>query len=592
MNNQTRTGVTSVEVKSDGKKLPDSFAIVRVEVEKRVNRISAATIEILDGSAAQQDFPLSADKMLSPGSEIEVSAGFGSNTDPIFKGVITKVGIRADGEFESRLIIECKDHAIKMTVGRKSANYINKKDSEIIRSLISSYSGLTPSVDTTETEQHELVQYYCSDWDFLIMRAEANGLLVTTDGGDVQVKKAELSKSVVSVSYGVNVISIELDVNSSSQLASVKTRAWSSKQQEITEQSVAPAAVNKIGDLNAKKLSTVAGLDEYELQSPVSLETSELKTWGQAQQVKADFSRVSGSIRIRGTADARPGATIDLDGVGQRFSGKSYITGVVHVVEDGAWETDIEVGMDDTWFSEKSPVAYPAATAAVASIAGLQIGKVLKLVEDPDGEHRIQVTLPVSNANEPGIWARLSSFYASKECGSLFVPEVDDEVVLGFLDGHPSHPIVLGSLYSSKVAPWAELSEGNNIKGIVTRDQMKVLFDEEKKIISIETPNKNTLIFSDDEKSIVMSDQTGNTITCDEKGITLDSPKDIKINAQGGIEITAGTNIKVDSKADVSVSGNNVNNDAKVAFNAKGNASATVEASGQTTVKGAMVMIN
>lgn len=585
-------GVTVVEILSDGKALDDSFRLIRVEVEKRVNKISSATIEILDGSAALQDFPLGSQNAVAPGAKLEVKAGFGSKTNLIFKGVVTRVGIRADSDTESRLIVECKDQAVQMTVGRKNTNFVKKKDSEVINTLISAYSNISAKVQATDTVQGELTQYYCSDWDFIVMRAEANGMLVVVDDGEVKVASPELNGKEVRAEYGSTIVSIDLNVDSSSQLASVKTRAWDPKQQKIAEQTAPPKVINKIGNLKAKKLSTVAGLDEYQLQSPVPLEASELKSWGKAQQVKADFSRISGMVRVNGTADAKPGALLKLEGVGARFSGDSYITGVVHCVEDGAWETDIEVGMDQSWFSEQSPVSYPAATGSVASISGLQIGKVLKLDEDPDGEHRIQVSVPVNDANEPGVWARLSGLYASDKCGSFFIPEIDDEVILGFLDGHPSHPIVLGSLYSSNRAPWTELGPDNFIKGFVTRSQMKVQFDEEKKIITIETPEKNTLVFSDEEKSIVMKDQSGNQVTLDEKGITLNSPKDINISADGKVDISAKKNITIDSSGDVSVSGNNVNNEGKMGFKAKGGTTASLEASGQTTVKGAMVMIN
>ena len=75
-------------------------------------------------------------------------------------------------------------------------------------------------------------------------------------------------------------------------------------------------------------------------------------------------------------------------------------------------------------------------------------------------------------------------------------------------------------------------------------------------------------------------------------GIALDSPKDIKINAKGKISIAAMGSIETRSKADVTVEGLKIDNNAKTSFCAKGSASAELSASGQTTVKGAMVMIN
>ena len=89
-----------------------------------------------------------------------------------------------------------------------------------------------------------------------------------------------------------------------------------------------------------------------------------------------------------------------------------------------------------------------------------------------------------------------------------------------------------------------------------------------------------------------MEDQTGNTVELNSSGITLDSPKDINISAKGKITLDAVGNIALTSKADVTASGLNITQTANVGFTAKGNASAEVSASGTTTIKGAMVLIN
>ena len=90
----------------------------------------------------------------------------------------------------------------------------------------------------------------------------------------------------------------------------------------------------------------------------------------------------------------------------------------------------------------------PAAAGWTAGIEGLQIGVVKKLDANPDGEPMIQVSVPILEAEAPGVWARLAKLHATDGTGAFFVPEIGDEVVLGFLANDPSHPIVLGSLYN------------------------------------------------------------------------------------------------------------------------------------------------
>jgi hypothetical protein len=81
-------------------------------------------------------------------------------------------------------------------------------------------------------------------------------------------------------------------------------------------------------------------------------------------------------------------------------------------------------------------------------------------------------------------------------------------------------------------------------------------------------------------------------VTLTQSGISLESTTDIQIQAKGNVTIDAIGKIDITSKANLNVSGLNINNEADAAFVAKGGASAELSAAGQTVVKGAMVMIN
>jgi len=164
--------------------------------------------------------------------------------------------------------------------------------------------------------------------------------------------------------------------------------------------------------------------------------------------------------------------------------------------------------------------------------------------------------------------------------------------VLGYFNNDPCHPVIIGSLYSSKRKAPYDLTKENNTKAIVTRSKLKLEFEEEKKIITVETPGGNKIVISDDDKSILVEDQNSNKVKLGSDGISLDSPKDITINAKGKITIDAVGEIGISSKADVNIEGLNVNAKANIGFVGKGSATAELSASGQTTVKGAMVMIN
>lgn len=587
------SGVIKLSLFANGAQIDEAIQVASVSVSKTINKIPYAKIVLLDGDMPNKDFPVSNSDDFKPGSEIKINAGYGQSEETIFQGIVVKHGIKITGDNFSRLVIECRDKAVAMTVGRHNANYVDSKDSDIISTLISNYAGLSSDVEATTTQYKELVQYYCSDWDFMLSRAEANGLLVCVVDGKLTVKPPQTDASAeLKITYGDDLIEFHADIDARTQLTEVNSASWDPSDQAVVEEKVSPQTLNKQGDLTSADLAKVVDLKSFRLQTPALLEKTALKDWATGQQVKAGLARIRGRMKFQGSAKAKIGALIELDGVGNRFNGNVFVSSVNHELANGNWLTEVDFGMSPDWFAEQRDLVAPPASGFLPGIEGLQIGVVKKLDEDPNGQSRVQVSVPILQAETEGVWARLANFYASNSFGAFFIPEIGDEVVLGYLNNDPSNPIVLGSLYSSKQTPPYDLTADNFTKAVVTKSQLKIEFDDDKKITTIITPGDNKVVLSDDDKSILMQDQNGNKVELSADGIVLDSPKDISITAKGKITIDATGEIGVSSKADVSVEGMNVNLSANVGFVAKGSASAELSASGQTTVKGAMVMIN
>lgn len=586
-------GVVKLSLFCDGTAIDNEIQIVSVNIIKAVNKVPSAKIVLLDGDMPAQDFPVSNSDQFKPGSEIKINAGYDDDEETVFEGIVTRHGIKVSSDNYSRLVIECRDKVIAMTVGRKNSHYIDSKDSDVISALIANYSGLSASVEASETEHKELVQYYSTDWDFMLTRAEINGMLVCVDDAKVTVGPPKDQEAPpLQVTYGEDLMEFSADLDARSQLTSVESVGWDPSKQEITSVEESALTVGTSGNVTSADLAKVVSLDKFRLQSVVPLDTSMLSGWAKGQQLKAALARIRGRMKFQGSAKARIGSMITLQGVGERFSGDLFISAVEHDIVDGQWSTCVDFGMSDSWFAEQRDLVAPSAAGLLPGVEGLQIGVVLKLDEDPASEFKVQVKLPVMAVETEGVWARLANFYASEGVGAFFIPEIGDEVVLGYLNNDPNNPVVLGSLYSSKRTAPYELTADNYTKALVTKAELKVEFDDEKKVITIITPGGNSAILNDDEKSILLQDQNGNKVELAEGGITLDSPKDINITAQGKINIEASGAIAVSSVADVAVEGLNVSHKAQVGFTAEGSATAELSASGQTTVKGALVMIN
>jgi uncharacterized protein involved in type VI secretion and phage assembly len=202
---------------------------------------------------------------------------------------------------------------------------------------------------------------------------------------------------------------------------------------------------------------------------------------------------------------------------------------------------------------------------------GIVIGKVKQRTNDPLNENRILIELPLPDGSTKELWARVATLYATQGAGSFFLPETGDEVVVGFFNQDLNYPVILGSLISTTQTLPYTYTEQNQKKAIVTHEKLKIEFDEEKKVISIQTPGNNQIVVSDEGKSIQLSDQNGNKLNLDSNGITISSSKDILLKSNGSVIIEAASNVNIGSKSDLVLNGVNVKATAQVGFTAKGN---------------------
>ncbi len=579
----------------DGKEINETYGVESIFISKEINKLSTATIVIFDGDPAEETFPISEKSDFEPGKAIKIKLGYHNDDKDAFEGVITSHNAKVmsySHNITSKLIIQCHDKAFKMTLGRKSKNFKDKKDSEVISSIISTY-GLSKSVDATTFKHPNLIQYNSTDWDFILSRADANGLFVNTEAGKVTVSEPTVSGSdVLDLNYGSNVIDFNAEIDSRNQLESVEFQSWDGTKLTQNKGTSTEPSANSHSNITGKKLSEAGGKPKIESNTSTPEDAAVLKSWANAHLLRSRLSKVRGDVSFTGSTDPLPGKLIKLEGFGARFNGSAYISSVTHELREGMWKTTVGFGVEPKTFTDNNELSGPPAMGLLPSISGLHIGKVKKIESDPNGEYRVQVDIPMIESSGEGIWARLSIPNASNGYGIYFFPDVGDEVVLGFLDDDPRFGIILGSLYGKKQKPPFTPEKKNKDKAIITKNKLKINFDDDKKVIVIETPGGQKVTLDDDGKKLQLEDQNKNKVVLDSGGIELNSGKDIKLSAKGKISLSATGNAEISSKGDVSMKGNNVNAKANIALSAQGSASAELKASGNVTVKGAMVMIN
>jgi uncharacterized protein involved in type VI secretion and phage assembly len=225
-------------------------------------------------------------------------------------------------------------------------------------------------------------------------------------------------------------------------------------------------------------------------------------------------------------------------------------------------------------------------------VNGVQIGIVQKIHDDPQGESQDFGRPP----NDFPFWRCRMGTSGHILCHGggwklLSIRKSEMRCLLAFINDDPRYPIIIGSVHSKKHMPAYTPDGPNTYKAITTNSKMKIEFEDVKKIITIWTPAGNQIVISDEDKSITILDETANKMVMDPKGITWHTPKDFKLTADGLIDIKATKTISIQATQDLTIKGMNVTSQAQVAITMKG-ATAEVNGSGMTTIKGGMVMIN
>jgi Rhs element Vgr protein len=570
----------------NGSAVSPAYELQSLLILHEFNRIPTARIVFRDGDPSQSTFPLSDLADFAPGNPIQINIGRDGTNVTAFKGIIVKHSVRVKENGNGDLILECRDEAVRMTIGRHSRYYENLKDSDLFDKLIQPYAHLVSNAQQTALKHQELVQHHLTDWDFLLLRAEANAMLVNVIDGNVEIKKPTTDGSpVLQVNYGSSILEFEAEMDVRTQWKNVEVRSWDYHDQQLfTADSDGAPGWKEAGNISGDQLAQAINLPHYEMHHSGYLLEQELKDWADGLMLRSRIAKICGRAKCTGFSGVKPGDLVKVSGVGSKFNGNVLVTAVRQEIGGGIWDTQIQFGLSPARYGELYPDLNDLEAAGlVGGIHGLQIGIAVKLSGDPDGQDRILVKLPTIDNNANGIWTRVASLDAGDNRGAFFRPEIGDEVIVGFINDDPREAVVLGMLNSSAKPAPISTEDANDKKGFTTRSGMHVKFDDGINQISIDTPAGNKIVLDESAQQIQITDQNQNQVTMGPSGITMNSNLDISI--------TAGANLSLSASAQLSLSAPTVSLSGDASISISG-AALSLSAQGIASISGTLVNIN
>jgi uncharacterized protein involved in type VI secretion and phage assembly len=273
-----------------------------------------------------------------------------------------------------------------------------------------------------------------------------------------------------------------------------------------------------------------------------------------------------------------------MTATGSRSNGTYFVTRVRHrIPQKGPFETEFwATGMSSgTLASLVTPDAGRNPLEPRRPINGFMIGIVTNCA-DPDALYRVKVKFPTLSEDLESAWAPVVTIGAGPERGFAVLPEVNDEVLVGFEHGDIHRPFVLGGLYNKNDTP----PQGQTVLHSDGKTEVREWKTRVGHIIRLTDT-------SGEEKIEIIDKKTANSIVIDSANdtITMKANKDIILEAKNGLIKLEAMNVKITASSGLEGSGTNTKMEAKASLQLKG-ATADFVASGMAKVSGSMVMIN
>jgi uncharacterized protein involved in type VI secretion and phage assembly len=386
-----------------------------------------------------------------------------------------------------------------------------------------------------ESEPLDYVQHGESEFDFLVRIADDHGCFVRTSGEEPEVcaefqdkgleltfgyELLEVAGRCETVNHGFKGAAYQVDGKRDHQFHGVtKAPEWLSG---------APILVDKVAELAP---NVEGGGDANVLISPSRSPT--LAGASKALQRESE-RRLAGAVVVEGTSVAIAVAAGDLVTLNDSersallTTGTFGVTEVVHRLEEEQYSNTFTASPSPRFGDRKAPQARVA--------NGLVTGEVIDNI-DPETMGRIQVRYrwQARSEDDPTLrtaWVRVVTPYSGRDRGIAFLPEVGDEVVLGFELGDPERPFVLGSSWNGvDTAPdTAGAGEDNGVKQIVTRrgNTIRLVDDEGSEVVELFSANGRCVLQ-------LRNDEEGrHTVTLRSEGdIALEAPNgEIRLDCQ------------------------------------------------------------
>jgi phage protein D/phage baseplate assembly protein gpV len=558
--------ISQFYIKIDGADAPQRIVdnLISIEVDDSLNLPDMFTMQLRDPKLEWID-----SDTLGIGKEVEISARGESGRAKLMVGEITACETNFKHGVGATMVVRGYDQSHRLNRGRQAKSFVQVTDSDIA-TKIARELGLKVEADST-TEVHEYVlQDNQTNLEFLESRAKRIGFRVLVEGDTLYFKRIPKEGTEVPVlEWGVNLSEFNARLTTSKQASEVEVRGWDPQaKREIVGRANRAQDMPEIGERRqggqvAGAAFSTAGKEIVVNRVVGTQAEADALAQSRCEEMGGDF------IQAEGVCGGNPavcaGAMVELKGLSNRFQGRYRITHALHHYDAKGYNTRFTISGRHANTLAELVSRQSSGSGSHSVVVGIVTNN-----QDPQQMGRVKVKLPWLAEGIESHWARIATPMGGPDRGMVFLPEVNDEVLVAFEHGDLNHPYVLGALWNGRDKPPEANKDGkNNIRKIRSRSGHEIIFNDDstarKEKIEVHTKAGHKIILDDSagQEKIEIKDKTG------KNAIKMDS-------VQNSITLSSAMKLAIDAQM--------------IELNAKG--MMTLKAGATLTIQGAMVKIN
>ena len=509
---------------SVGKKSLSSFISLQIEQNIGTHHRFQMSVELETGSNRYVHNINSSKDWL--GESIVVKA---ANT-PIFVGVVTNVQLHREGSDFGCIIVSGYSATYRMETAHSCFSWNDRTIGDVVKKLCEQAKvqlELNPAFKETKDF---ICQYEESDFDFIRRLAHQYQEWMYFDGTKLIFGKPRKLADPIRLEYGTTLSSLDIGLQTLARSEQVFSyHSGADREMQRMTPDLAYGHDKLAGEAFRASLGMFSKPARQHALPRISNETELVNYMGRKQAAEtAETHYITAESQV---PTLRVGSVVSLyssflkrvGNLSEESLGNFIIIEITHEVSQGSYYKNRFKAIPATIKALPSPkVRMPLAETQMATVLSNA---------DPEGKGRVRVRMNWQTDGMQTSWVRVmtpdggSSSDVKSNRGFVFIPEVGDQVLLGFRHGDPARPYVMGSLFNGTTGNGG--GSNNSIKSLKTRSGISV-------------------ILNDDNRSLEIKDAGGSSIHLDGNGnILINAPKNIQFHAGNDMSLMVGHDLQV-----------------------------------------------